>query len=358
LKSLNILQFVKGSERYGASVSIRNLCGELKRRGHEVALLVFKGRSLGPEIEGLGVRKIEIDAYRKFDLRAIKRLAALFKAEGADIVHTHLSAATLTGTLAARMARVPVVSTVHGMNKRWTYSFADHLIAVSEAGRQNLIHQGISPKQVSVAYNGIPIPPLPHDKERRLFRESLGIPPDACVLGSVSRADYGKGIQDGISALAMLRRRYPNLHYLIAGEGEYLAQLKLQSKALGVGDLVHFLGFRDDVLPVLSAIDVFVFPSLKEAMGISIVEAMAAGVPIVGTNIGGIPEVVDEGSGVLVPPQSPCDIADGCSKLIEEPRRRHSMGMHARQRAESKFSLTASAIAVEAVYRQVLKLAS
>lgn len=356
--ALKVFQFVKGSERYGASVSIRNLCFELKKRGHEVTVVAFKGWNLGPEIEAGGIRAIETRSFYKFDPRAYRFMKRLFRAERPDIVHTHLSAATLIGSLSARMAGIPSVSTVHGMNRKWTYLFAEHLIAVSEAGKQNLVDQGISSKRVSVAYNGIHIPPAPSPADRTAARQALGITNGAPVLGTLSRADYGKGIQDAIDSIAILRRRRPDIKYVFAGEGAWLPELKDQTRALGLESNVLFLGYRNDVQAVLSAMDVFLFPSLKEAMGISIVEAMAMAIPVVGTVEGGIPEVVDEASGILVGKRQPFELASACESLLADEGKRRAFGANARKRAETCFSLSASADAVEAIYRKVISARS
>src|SRR5436305_697178 len=117
-----------------------------------------------------------------------------------DLVHAHLSAATLTGSIAGQLARVPVVATVHGMNRKWTYMFARHLIAVSEAGKRNLVAQGIAAERISVAYYGTPIPGRMADKASA--REQLDITSDSPIVGSVSRADFSKGIQTAINAIA------------------------------------------------------------------------------------------------------------------------------------------------------------
>jgi glycosyltransferase involved in cell wall biosynthesis len=350
-----ILQFVKSSDRYGASVSIRNLSQELKNQGHEVSLAVFSGHNLGASMAKSGFRIVDIPAFGKFNLAGILRLRKRFLEEKPDVVHTHLSAATLTGSWAARLAHIPVVSTVHGMNKKWTYMFADHLIAVSQAGKDNLVNQGIRPDKVSVAYNGIPMPPTALLEKRKSIRAELGADDDSLVLATISRADFGKGIQDGIDAITMLRRNFPAIQYWVVGEGEYLEELRQQTAALGLGSRVKFLGFREDVFDILSGADLFLFPSLKEAMGISIVEAMAMNLPVVGTRVGGIPEVVIENeTGVLASPSDAGSLAAACAPLLESLQLRQAMGVAGRRRAEDVFSLRASAVSVLDVYRKLI----
>lgn len=350
-----VLQFVKGSERYGASVSIRNLSEELKQRGHDVSLLVHKGRTLGSSLAQEGFEVTEIEPFKKFSFGGLLRLRTLLKRLSPEILHTHLSDATLSGTLAARLSGIPSISTVHGMNKRWTYSFANRLIAVSEAGKQNLVRQGVSARKISVAYNGIPIPKEVSASARERQRQKLGLCPDDFVLSCVSRADESKGIQDAINAVAMLRRKFGGIRFLFAGEGDYLNELKIQSKALGLQDHVRFLGYIDHVEGLLASSDLFVFPSHKEAMGISLVEAMAMSLPIVASNVGGIPEVLDEKSGVLIETGNVPALACAVEELAAHEDKRAAIGRHARARAIERFSLQRSAEMVEEAYAQLMK---
>jgi len=350
---LKVLQFVRGSERYGASVSIKNLCYELRARGHTVVPVLYKGRGLGAEFaEDFPI--VEMVPYGKFSVRGIANIRDLIRREKPDLVHAHLSAATLSGSFASRLAGTPVIATVHGMNSRWTYSFANRLITVSEAAKMHLVRQGISASRISVAYNGVAVPPAEALRGRKAMRESLGLQEDAIVLGSISRADYGKGIQDAIAAVAMLVRRHPKVRFLFAGEGDCLESLKAQAKSLALDKHVRFLGFRTDVFDLLSAMDLFLFPSLKEAMGISIVEAMAMGLPVVASRTGGIPEVIDVESGILVPPNNAPALAEAVDCLLEDPDLMRAMGACAQARAAEKFSLESSAIQVEEAYRLLL----
>jgi glycosyltransferase involved in cell wall biosynthesis len=144
------------------------------------------------------------------------------------------------------------------------------------------------------------------------------------------------------------------LQYLFAGEGECLEALQTQAATLRVSDRVHFLGYRTDVFDLLSAVDAFLFPSLKEAMGISMIEAMAMAIPVVASRTGGIPEVVDAETGILTPPGNAPALAEAVDCLLEDPDQMRAMGVRARQRAEAKFSLAASADQVEKAYGVLL----
>ena len=352
---LRILQYFRCSPRYGASICIHSQCLELKRRGHEVSVIGGEPGSLARGIADEGFRLVPFAKHHKLSPAGLLRLRNLLVKEKPDILHTHLSSATLSGTIAARMARIPSVATVHGMNRRYTYSYADKVIAVSEAGKLDLVAQGLAENRVLVAHNGIPIPSLPTAEDKLAAKKKLGLPPDALVMGSVTRLAIGKGINDALDAFAGLRKDFPKLQLVLAGEGNCMQSLQEQARALQLEDQVHFLGYRGNVIEVLSAFDLFVLPSHSEGLPLCILEAMALEIPIVATDVGGIPEVVDSTCGILVPVKDPVALATACGTILGDSEKRVSMGIQARRRAEQSFSLEASCIAVENAYRSLLR---
>lgn len=334
---------------YGAFSSIRTLARELKRRGHDVQFVAFTEGPIGPGMaEEFPLH--QVPARGKFDMKAVRALARLFREERPDIVHTHLSAASFAGCLAARMSGVHSVATVHGMNRSWSYLLAEHLIAVSEAGRENLLRQLVPKKKVSVAYNGVEIPAPISYESRSAARATLGIPEGALVVGTTARAHKDKGIHIAVQAVSRLRNEFPTLRYVVVGEGEYLELLRRTAEALGVSDRIMFLGFRGDVDSILPAFDIFVLPTFREAMGISVVEAMAAGLPVIASYVGGIPEVISDGTGVLVPPHNVDALEGSIRALLQDETRRNSLARAARARAAHVFSTTACCDAVLRAY--------
>lgn len=352
---LRVLQFFRCSNRYGASICIRNQVHELKRRGHEVSIISDISGSLACTLKDEGLRTIDLPPHHKLSPLGILRLREALRRERPDVLHTHLSKASISGTIAAKFARVPSLATVHGMNRRYTYSFADRVIAVSEAGRRDLIRQGLQPSKVVVAHNGIPMPELPSISDRLKAKAALGIPGDALVIGSVTRLAPGKGIDDALTAFAKLKQEFPSLRLVLAGEGSCTEQLQRQASDCGLSDDIHFLGYCEDVESVVAAFDLFVLPSHSEGLPLCILEAMALGVPVVATKVGGIPEVIDERSGLMVPVQDPLTLAAAAKTILADGNLRASMGAYARERAERHFSLQASCDALETAYLGVLK---
>ena len=182
-------------------------------------------------------------------------------------------------------------------------------------------------------------------------RRALGIPADAPLLGTVSRLVPVKGLIHLVAAIPEILRRCPRAHLALAGDGEERELLAAQAAALSVADRVHFLGFRDDVPAVIGALDLFVLPSLNEGLGKVLVAAMALGVPIVATKVGGVPEVVEDGrQGLLVPPADPAALAKAAITLLEDRAAAAAMGAAGRARAE-RFSADVMLARLAALYR-------
>jgi glycosyltransferase involved in cell wall biosynthesis len=346
------MQVCSASEAvYGAAQSLLTLAQGQRRRGDRVEFVTFKGKRFGRQVreELFPVREVAVRA--KIDLLAIARMRRFIRQGRHDIVHTHLSTSSVNGCLAARFAGVPAVATVHGMSGKLSFVFADHLIAVSQNVKAHLIAQGVPAEKISVVYNGLQRQRhQPDTLDARRNFELLANP----IVGTVARVTEQKGIEYGIEAIALLLNEFPNLQYVIAGDGDALEACRQKASELGVERHVTFLGYQKDVTAVLAALDLFVFPSLKEAMGIALVEAMASGLPIVATTVGGIPEVVSPNCGILVPPRSAQAIAEAAAGLLRNDLKRLSMGEAAKQRAEDVFGVQAMVNGVDSVYRTLL----
>jgi glycosyltransferase involved in cell wall biosynthesis len=352
---LRILQVCSASQAvYGAAKSLTTLSKALRQSGHEVSFCTFKGRDLGREVEKMGFRALELRFRTKIDFFAIARLARTIRRERIDLVHTHLSTSSVNGTLAARLAGVPSIATVHGLSGKLSFTFAHHLIAVSGEVRDHMVAQGIPPSKISVVYNGLDFgDDAPARQDPSV--EDLNLRGWFPVLGTTARVTPLKGINYALEAVALLKRDYPRIKYVVLGSGDALEPCREQAKALGLGENVAFCGYVQNVRPYLEAMDVFVFPSLKEAMGIALVEAMAAGLPVVATNVGGIPEVVTPTTGLLVPPERPVRIAEEVAKLAGDESLRAAMGRAGAERVRKYFTAQAMAANTEKVYQALLQ---
>ena len=322
-----------------------------RESGKHVEFVTFAGKKFGEQVRREGFRVHEVRVRAKADPIAILQMKRIIRQGSFDLVHTHLSTSSVNGCLAARAARVPSMATVHGMSGKLSFFAADKLIAVSEQVREHLMGQGVPGEKISVVYNGLE---SQHRTDKLQARRLLELPVNGTIIGTVARLTPLKGIDDSLRAFARLAEEFADLSYLIVGDGESMADYKELAKELGVGDRVIFAGYQSDIPLYLSAMDLFLFPSLKEAMGIALAEAMAAGLPIVATNVGGIPEVLDDGSGVLVEPRSPESLALATAMLLRDQRLRLEMSQAAIDRAKKVFSAPAMERSTDWVYRDLL----
>lgn len=354
-RPLKAFQFIEGGARYGAAVSIMNIAEGMLQSDVDVEFGVFAGKPLGQVLRDRGFVVHEIPAEHRFDFRGVRALIKLFREQRYDVVHTHLSRATVNGTIAARLTRTPIVATVHGMNRKYTYMLADHIMTVSEAAKQHLVKQGIRASRITPVYNCIRLEPFLSAKDAATAKAGFGWSPDAVVIGTVARAHQQKGIDVAIDAVAELRRRGFDAKYLFVGDGPHLDDFRTQATALGLQSHVAFPGFAENIVDALSAMDVFMFPTHREAFGISLLEAMAAGVPIVASAVDGVPEVLDQGSGILLENRTALTFADAAQRIVEEPGLRDRIACSARARVATVFSVERTAQAVEQVYRLAIR---
>ena len=308
------------------------------------------------------------------DLATLVTLVSILRREKPTIVHTHTSKAGVLGRLAAWLAGVPlVVHTPHGhvfyghfgRGASWVFLQVErllalgttHLIALTEAERDEHLAEGVGrAERFSVVPSGI-------DLER--FRCMAGLfgrrpqgmtcPPDAIVVGSVGWLTEVKGHRFLIEALARLKPHHPKLHVVIVGSGRLREEYLALAERLGVGEAVHLLGERQDVPDCLAAMDLFVLPSRNEGMGRALVEAMAAGRPVIASNVGGIPALVeDRRTGRLVPPGDVVALAEAIDELVRRPDAAKALGAAASESIGSRFGAQAMVRAVGAVYETAL----
>ena len=271
-------------------------------------------------------------------------------ADPPDLVHTHLSTADFVGGAAARSLGLPFVSTIHAdwfgesrasrarswLAARARRHCAETVIAVSASSRCAYLRAGYDrPAHVIVVRNGIEDRASPGSGGR--LRAELGLGPDDLVVTAVSAMRPEKNFEAAIDALALLRGRFPAARLVIAGDGPYASSVRVHARDLGKA--VVLAGHREDVMELLDATDVLVHPSHFDAFPTTLLEAMAASVPVVATAVGGMLEIVRPGeTGVLVPPPpTAARFADALAPLLEDRALRGRMGAAGRARFEREF---------------------
>ncbi|MBC7106760.1 MAG: glycosyltransferase, partial [Firmicutes bacterium] len=251
------------------------------------------------------------------DFGVVSRIVELVR--DADLVHTHGVRANLLGRIAARLARRPLVTTVHSLLRmdyptlwtrlpnalaeRLTRGLTRRFIAVSRQLAEELVREGVAPARVSVIYNGIDVEDFQPRRPRDQVRRELGYGPGVPLVATVARLHPVKGHRYLLEAARLVVEARPEVRFLVVGAGPGRENLEAYAEQLGVGKQVRFTGFVSDVASLLGAVDLVVVPSLWEGFGLTAVEALNVGVPVVATAVGGLPEVVrPRETGLLVPP--------------------------------------------------------
>lgn len=303
----------------------------------------------------------ELDRRDGNDPRLVRALARLFRRERPDVVHTHAWGTLLEGLLAARLARVPIV--IHGehgtlqlrAHQRWLqrlgWSSADRVLAVSSRLAERMARETQFPlDKIQTIRNGVDLSRF-GVASRDEARRTLGLAPDTLVIGTAGRLVPVKDHRNLLEAIARLRTRGLNVHLLLAGEGPLRSDLEQTVAALGLQTDVRFLGHCPQIERVFAALDIFALSSSSEGLSNTILEAMASGLPVVATNVGGADELVDEGrTGLLVPARSPDALAAALARLATDAPLRLAMGAAARRRSEADFDLPAVVRRYEALY--------
>jgi glycosyltransferase involved in cell wall biosynthesis len=274
------------------------------------------------------------------------KLAGLICRQRVDVIFANGAYSFLACVLAAKIARVPVVWWEHnttlplGMVVQAMIALADHIVVVTSVIRDQFV--GLSPasaSKISVIHNGIVVENYrerPDGKEK--LKAALGLDERELVVGTVGRLSPEKGQRFFLWAAAKIRQKVPRAKFVIVGDGPLRSDLERLAADLGLAD-TFFLGFREDVPDLLSIMDVFVLPSLEEALGIAMLEAMAASRPVVATVVGGVGEAVIDGqTGFLVPAGDSEALAETTVKLLQDPVCRREVGRRARGLVEQNFT--------------------
>jgi glycosyltransferase involved in cell wall biosynthesis len=306
------------------------------------------------------------------DAIAVGALAAHLARIGVDVIHNHMYRAEIVGTkaalalAAAGYPRPYVVSTVHSSRVRsvddreavraLTPSM-DRLIAVSRAIVQKIAEERGPGLPVSLIYNGVDLERYDHQEPCCTLREEYGMEPGAQIVGVVARLEPEKGHATLIDAWPLVLRSCPSAWLLVVGEGSLADALAAQAASLGVAHRVIFTGRREDVPAVTAALDVAVLPSYREAQGLSVLEAMALSRPVVASNVGGIPEMIEDGvTGLLVPPRDPVALAAAISRLLADHSLADMIGRAGHDLVHRRFCLEQMIGAIEDLYDDAMGL--
>jgi glycosyltransferase involved in cell wall biosynthesis len=326
---------------------------------------------LGEQLRRDGFPVYGLDRRPGMDWKCALRLAQLFRRERVALVHAHQIPGFLYGSLARLVAqRPPILFTEHGLTharsprrkrmlvNRLLLQRRDRVVAVGRAVRRALVdNEGLPGSRVQVIYNGISCAPFAHAAgSRETVRGELRLAPDDFVACQVGRLEPIKDHATAMRALARVLTRRPDARLVLVGDGPEKGRLQELAGRLGVSSHVRFLGMRHDVPRVLAAADLLLLTSTSEGIPLALIEGMAAGLPVVSTNVGGVPEVVvHETTGLLAPAGDEAALAGGILRLAQDASLRRQMGEHGRQRAQTTFSEDRMYAGYRALYDEMLQ---
>ncbi len=363
-----ILQLASTSDMGGTERMILFLVEHIDKERFSPTVACLQGRGeLLRRAEVLGVPGEHFGTTKGLSLRGIARLFRFLKREQFDLVQTYGLRADTVGRVLAKLSGVPViVSSIRSIDpwRRWWHVWLDRLtaplvdkfISNSEAGRQATIErEKFAPERIEVVYSGIPPREIPIE-HRAEIRRSLGVADKAWpVIGILANLREMKGHRDVIEALPLILRDWPDTVFLFAGRDDSDGAIARLAEERGVAHAIRFLGYVEETPLLLAAMDIFMLPSQWEGLPASVVEAMHAGLPIITTSVGGIPELVrHEKEALLVEPGNPTALAAAVTRLAADPGLAKRLGEAAKRRAQECFSIETMVRRTAEIYEALL----
>jgi glycosyltransferase involved in cell wall biosynthesis len=364
-----ILHLSSSSGPGGAESVVARLATSLDAARYRSVTCLFRDGWLRHRCERAGVETQILPLKRRFDRRWLRSFARLVREREVSLIHAHEFGANTYGALAARMLGIPLIATVHGRSyyadradRRWAYRVISHLatmVAVSEDVKRFLVEvTGAAAQRIRVVRNGIGVAAPVSRDQLRVQRSALGLAPTERVVGVVGSLYGVKGHRYLLEAGPRILATAPSTKFVIVGRGELEPELRAHATRLGLQDRVHFLGFREDARELLPMFDVFALPSLSEGLSIALLEAMAAGCPVVATNVGGNSELVSDGeTGLLVPAADAPSLASAIGRLLNDEVEARRLGDNARCRVTVRFAAERMVGEYQAIYAGELERA-
>jgi len=364
LKFLNVFA-IGGTER-----QFVNIVKRLDPNVFDLHIACFRkwGQFL-PEVEACGwpLHAFQINGminHRTF--RTQLQFARYLRRHRIQVVHTYGWYPNVFAIPAAKLAGVPVtIASIRDTGAHQTRAqlqvqrivcrMAKCILANSEAVRSWLVSEGYDGSKIHVIYNGIAQADTSEASDPPDIRKQYGIESRAPVIATICRLNPVKGVDDFLQAAAMVTRTHPDARFLVIGDGAHRDSLAAQTEQLGVANRVVFTGFRTDIAQILPQLTLSVLASLTEGFSNTLLESMAAGVPVVATRVGGNPEIVADGTtGILVPPRNPEALKEAICRLLSNPQLAQSMGSSGKERIRQNFSVESAVRRTEQLYTDLM----
>ncbi len=317
----------------------------LRERGARVIFLCQPESVLGRRAEAEGFEVRTCMMRKSYDLSAVRSILTLIRTENIDVISTHSGRDSFLAGVAGRISRKRplIVRTRHlamPITSRISYSLLPHcVVTVSEYVRSYLIKEGVNADKVVAVPTGVDIGRFSPGNADGTLKQELKLDSDVPLVGTVGILRVKKGHHVLLDAVPSVLKEIPEAMFVFAGDGPQRKNIQNKIQGMGLDERVRMLGLRKDIPNVLSSIDLFVLPTLQEALGTSFLEAMAMEKPVIGTNVGGVGEVIRDGiNGFLVEPDNPFALATAIVSMLKDGERARSMGKEGRNMVLAHFT--------------------
>ena len=349
-----IVHLASGREWRGGQRQVLLLARELGRRGLNQVVITTAGSRLATELAEAGIPAHPVDWRSGLSPKAL--VAAIAEtAKARSILHAHDAHALTLAGLTSLVSRAPVVVTRRAnlpLRRRGFWSRASAVIAISEAVRRTLIGDGIDPARISLIHSGIDLEEAA-DVRPGGIKAELHLPPAGPLAVCVAALTREKDHTTLLRTAARLHPRFSELHWALAGDGPLRTELEDLARDLGVAPVIHFLGPVSDPRRLIAAATLFVLCSAQEGLGTSVLDALALGVPVVATRVGGIPEILDGGAGILADQGDPAALAEAVAQVVGSHELRSQLAAQGRK-SVTRFTDHGMATKVIQVYRSIV----
>jgi len=350
---MKILHLISSQGFYGAENVVAALARDHQLSGNSVRIGVFDNthtaqNNVADEFESRGLQVIRIRCRSRLDFATVRRIREIIAIQGINLVHSHGYKSDFYALLAGRRLGIPLVGTSH----HWThqtravrvYEFLDGLtlrrfdavVAVSQVIAGQLRETGVPTDKITVIDNGIDLTPF--NSAAPVLKSELNAK-DQLLIGTVGRLVEQKGMIYFLTAAKQLLKEFPNLTFVIVGDGPDLGKLQQMAKELHIENKVRFTGVRYDMANVYASLDVFALASIEEGMPMTLLEAMASRLPVAATAVGAVPQIVIPGeTGMLVKARDAAEMAQAIAALLRDPALRERLGANGQRKVHERFS--------------------
>jgi len=373
LDRIKILHVIGGVEIGGAEKHILQLLEHMDQDRFEVHLCCLFPRPFAQVAEEAGITVHVINMKNKFNFLAVGQMIKIIRQNNIDIVHTHGVRANLVGRMGARLAGVKsIVTTVHSVleqdypaylarliNKlmeKITERYVTRFITVSQLLQDDLIAKGIAPRRVVTVHNGLDPEEFNINRVNTDVRARFRIPQEYPVIGIIARLHPVKGHDVFLQAAHELQKELPHTRFLMVGSGFHRPWIEAEVERLGLVGKAIFTGFMEDIPSVLAALDVLIVPSYSEGFGLTAIEAMAMGIPVVATRVGGLPEIIThQANGLLIAPGDSKDLTKKILWLLDNPVKAEEMIVQGKRTVADKFTIQGMVDKTQELYEQLTR---